>query len=41
VVQTSSVIQTVLIIPIATLLGAVYPALKAVRLQPVEAIRAS
>ncbi len=41
VIQTSSVIQTVLIIPIAALLGAVYPAMKAVRLQPVEAIRAS
>ncbi len=41
VIQTSSVIQTVLIIPIATLLGAIYPALKAVKLQPVEAIRAS
>ncbi len=41
VLETSSVIQTVLVIPIVTLLGAVYPALKAVRLQPVEAIRAT
>jgi ABC-type lipoprotein release transport system permease subunit len=41
VLDASSVVQTVLIIPIATLLGAVYPALKAIRLQPVEAIRAT
>jgi putative ABC transport system permease protein len=41
VLQASSVVQTVLIIPIVTLLGAVYPALKAIRLQPVEAIRAT
>ncbi|MCL4538225.1 MAG: ABC transporter permease [Bacteroidetes bacterium] len=39
VLETSSVIQTVVIIPIVTLLGSVYPALKAIRLQPVEAIR--
>ena len=41
VLETSSVIQTVLVIPIVTLLGAIYPALKAVRLLPVEAIRAT
>ena len=41
VLETSTVVQTVLIIPAVTLLGAVYPALKAVRLQPVEAIRAA
>ncbi len=41
VLETSSVIQTVLVIPLVTLLGAVYPALKAIRLQPVEAIRAN
>ena len=39
VLETSSVVQTVLIIPVVTLLGSVYPALKAIRLQPVEAIR--
>lgn len=37
----TSLIQTVSIIPAATLLAAVYPALKAIRLQPVEAIRAN
>lgn len=41
VLETSSVVQTVLIIPIVTLVGSVYPALKAIRLQPVEAIRAT
>ena len=41
VLETSSVIQTVSIIPAATLLGAIYPALKAIRFQPVEAIRAT
>ncbi|MCL5268876.1 MAG: ABC transporter permease [Bacteroidetes bacterium] len=39
VYETASVLRSVLIIPFVTLLGAVYPALKAVRLQPVEAIR--
>ncbi len=41
VLETSYVVPTVLVIPVVTLLGAVYPALKAVRLQPVEAIRAT
>ncbi len=39
VLEPSTVVQTVVVIPAVTLLGAVYPALKAVRLQPVEAIR--
>ena len=37
----SSLINTVVIIPAATILGAVYPAMRAVKLQPVEAIRAT
>ena len=32
-------IQIIIIIPFVSVLGAVYPALKAIRLQPVEAIR--
>lgn len=41
VFDTSAMMQSVLIIPIVTILGAVYPALKAVRLQPVEAVRSA
>lgn len=41
VFDTSEVLRNVLVIPIVTLLGAVYPALKAIRLQPVEAMRAA
>ncbi len=40
VFSASVLMQSVVIIPIVTLLGAVYPAMKAIRLQPVEAMRA-
>lgn len=39
VIESSYIAQTVLVIPVATLLGAVYPAMKAIRLHPVEAMR--
>lgn len=39
VLTMTAVINVVIIIPLTTLLGAVYPALKATRLQPVTAIR--
>ncbi len=41
VIVASSIINTVVIIPLAAVLGAIYPALRAIRLQPVEAIRAN
>jgi putative ABC transport system permease protein len=41
VLETSTIVQTIVIIPVVTLLGALYPALKAIGLQPVEAIRAT
>lgn len=37
----SSLANTIIIIPLATIVGAIYPALRAVKLQPVEAIRAT
>jgi putative ABC transport system permease protein len=37
----SSILLKVLIIPLATVAGAVYPAIRAIRLHPVEAIRAT
>jgi len=37
--ETSDFIRTVIIIPLVTVVGAVYPAMKAIRLHPVEAIR--
>ncbi len=39
VLETADFIKTLLIIPFVTVVGAVYPALKAIRLHPVEAIR--
>ncbi len=41
VVGASTVLNAAVIIPLATVIGAVYPAMRAIRLQPVEAIRAS
>ncbi|MGO9481321.1 MAG: ABC transporter permease, partial [Candidatus Kryptoniota bacterium] len=41
ILTISSLINTVLIIPAATVVDAIYPALRAVKLQPVEAIRSS
>ncbi len=41
VLAASSLINTILIIPLSAVIGAVYPALRAIKLQPVEAIRAS
>lgn len=41
VLTASSLANTIIIIPLATVVGAVYPALRAVKLQPVEAIRAA
>ena len=41
VLTASSLANTIIIIPLATAVGAVYPALRAVKLQPVEAIRAA
>ncbi|HUI30480.1 MAG TPA: ABC transporter permease [Candidatus Acidoferrales bacterium] len=37
--ETSDFIKAVVIIPLVTVIGAVYPAVKAIRLHPVEAIR--
>ena len=39
VLRTADFIKALLIIPLVTVAGAIYPALKAVRLHPVEAIR--
>ncbi len=41
VLKVSSIINAAVIIPLAAVMGAVYPALRAVKLQPVEAIRAN
>ncbi len=41
VVGASTVLNAAIIIPIATVIGAIYPAMRAIKLQPVEAIRAS
>ncbi len=41
VLDASTYIKVLLIIPLVTVFGAVYPAAKAIRLQPVEAIRAA
>lgn len=41
VLNASSIINTIVIIPLSAVIGAIYPALRAVKLQPVEAIRAS
>ncbi|MCL5268874.1 MAG: ABC transporter permease [Bacteroidetes bacterium] len=41
VLGVSSLVNTTVIIPVVAVIGAVYPALRAVKLQPVEAIRAS
>jgi len=39
ILETADFVKAILIIPFVTVLGAVYPALKAIRLHPVEAIR--
>jgi putative ABC transport system permease protein len=41
VLNASSIINTTVIIPLSAVVGAIYPAFRAVKLQPVEAIRAS
>ncbi len=41
VIHASSLINTAIIIPLAAVVGAIYPALRAIKLQPVEAIRAN
>ncbi len=41
VLTASSLINTIVIIPFAAVLGAIYPAIRAIKLQPVDAIRAS
>ncbi len=41
VLKATTLINTIVIIPLAAVAGAVYPALRAVKLQPVEAIRMS
>lgn len=41
VIHASSIINTVVIIPLAAVIGAIYPAVRAVKLEPVEAIRAN
>lgn len=41
ILDASTYIKVLLIIPLVTVFGAVYPAAKAIRLQPVEAIRAA
>ncbi len=41
ILTVSSLANTIIIIPLATVCGAIYPALRAVKLQPVEAIRAT
>ena len=41
ILTVSSLVNTVVIIPAATIIGAVYPAMRAVKFQPVEAIRAT
>lgn len=41
IMAASSLANTIIIIPLATVIGAIYPALRAVKLQPVEAIRAT
>jgi len=39
VLETADFIKALLIIPLVTVVGAIYPAMKAIRLHPVEAIR--
>ncbi len=39
ILETADFIKAILIIPLVTVIGAVYPAVKAIRLHPVEAIR--
>jgi putative ABC transport system permease protein len=41
VLNALSIINTIVIIPLSAVVGAIYPAVRAVKLQPVEAIRAS
>ncbi|HUI30241.1 MAG TPA: ABC transporter permease [Candidatus Acidoferrales bacterium] len=41
ILTASSLVNAIVIIPIATIIGAVYPATRAIRLRPVEAIRAT
>ena len=41
ILTISSLVNTIVIIPGATVVGALYPAMRAVTLQPVEAIRAA
>ncbi len=41
ILTISSLVNTIVIIPAATVVGAIYPAIRAVKLQPVEAIRAA
>ncbi len=41
VIHLSSLINTVVIIPLAAVIGAVYPAIRATKLRPVEAIRSN
>ena len=41
VLNASSIINTIVIIPLSAVIGAIYPAMRAIKLQPVEAIRAS
>ncbi len=41
IMRVSSLLNTIVIIPMTTIIGAVYPAMRAVKFHPVEAIRAS
>lgn len=41
VLTASSLIDTIVTIPLAAVLGAIYPAIRAIKLQPVDAIRAN